>query len=226
MRLLDLSTTHCLWLCWCTPATGVSRALSSIRRRWPSDSEDEAAGVTEAVSPAEGRQVTIRAALTREESGKRASYLVRMRLRVSVPPGQESPSSGRKSLSSDLALPFLRAVVPESSRKKARRVRFCGEFAYPLDQRRPIFELPVSVMGPANQGQTSPDTRLDGLMLSFPESKSGMESLQISVDDKGQRVRLRLEGRGLISLGDDPVRTIHDEAERRALAFTQEVASE
>ena len=226
MRLLDLSTTHCLWLCWCTPATGVSRTLDSIRRRWPSDSEDEVAGVTEAASPAEGRQVTIRAALTREESEKRASCLLRMHLRVSVAPGQESPSSGRRSLRSGSAVPFLEAVLPESSRKKERRVRFCGEFEYRLDQRRSVFELPVSLVSPAGADQRTSGARLDGLMLSFPESEAGMESLRISVDGKRKRVGLRFEGRGRLLLGNDPVGVVHREAERLTLAFTQEVASE
>jgi len=226
MRLLDLSTTHCLWLCWCTPATGVSRALGSIRRRWPSGSKAEVAGVREVISPSEGCEVTIRAALTREESKKRASYLLRTHLQVTVPPGQEPPSSGRRSLRSGSAVPFLEAVLPESSRKKERRVRFCGEFAYPLDQRRPVFELPVSLVSPAGEDQRTSGARLDGLMLSFPESEAGMESLRISVDGRRERVRLRFEGRGGLLLGNDPVGVVHREAERLTLAFTQEVASE
>ncbi len=224
MRLLDLSTTQCLSLCWCTPLTGMSRALGSIRRRWPSAAKNDVAGVAETVSPAEGRQVTMRTGILRDETGKRVIYLLRMHLQTDVPLGQESRPSGMRSLHSDSVLPFLKAVLPESIRKKERPVRFCSEFAYPLDHRGPVFELPVSLMAPADDGTRTQDARLDGLVLSFPKSESGIENLRITVDDKRKRVRLRFEGKGRVLLGDDPVRAVHGEAERVALAFTQEVA--
>jgi hypothetical protein len=172
-----------------------------------------------------GRQVHLRVGILRDKDAKRPTHTLRMQLRPDASPGEGSPRSGRRSLASESVVPFLRAALSKSLRTKRRTVRFCCEFAYSLDNRRPVFELPLTLKGPLDSGERTPDARLDGLQFSFPTPESRLDSLRISVDDSRRQVRVSFEGKGTVLLGDDPVRAVYREAERVALTFTEEVES-
>jgi hypothetical protein len=88
-----------------------------------------------------------------------------------------------------------------------------------------VFELPVEVVSPDDKQHKLRGARLEGLEFSFLGSGVPVEGLRIRVDASEQRVHVRIEGRGMLTLGHDPMRVVHDRAERLALSFTEEVAS-
>ncbi len=64
---------------------------------------------------------------------------------------------------------------------------------------------------------------LDGIELSFPDSKSPLERVRIRVRDSLDRLSMYVSGQAQLALGDDPVRNIFESARDAAYAFTQEV---
>jgi len=224
--LLDLSATRCSWLCWCTPVSGVSDIVESVAKRWPPSSRREAARAVEDIASPDGDHLTVAAALGRERRRGQTRYLLRVSARTSnVASVTRAGGQRGRCLESSVVAPFLEKLLPAGTRRRRRQVRFCAEFAFDLAKRRPVFELPVEVVSPDDKQHKLRGARLEGLEFSFLGSGVPVEGLRIRVDASEQRVHVRIEGRGMLTLGHDPMRVVHDRAERLALSFTEEVAS-